>query len=60
MTVRQLYLAARKQLSQAGVDSPGVDAGLLAEKYFGLDRTGLTLHGKRLPLPSRRPPFSWR
>ena len=57
MTVRQLYLAARKQLSQAGVDSPGVDAGLLAEKYFGLDRTGLALHGEEAPSPQQEAAF---
>ncbi len=57
MTVRQLYLAARKQLSQAGVDSPGVDAGLLAEKYFGLDRTGLALHGEEVPSPQQEAAF---
>ena len=57
MTVRQLYLAARKQLSQAGVDSPGVDAWLLAEKYFGLDRTGLALHGEEAPSPQQEAAF---
>lgn len=57
MTYRQLYLAARKQLSQAGVDSPGVDAGLLAEKYFGLDRTGLALRWEEAPSPQQEAAF---
>lgn len=57
MTYRQLYLAARKQLSQAGVDSPGVDAGLLAEKYFGLNRTGLALRWEEAPSPQQEAAF---
>lgn len=46
MTHRELYLLARQRLGQAGVDSPGVDAALLAEKFLGLDRRGLALHGE--------------
>lgn len=46
MTCRELYLQARQRLQQAGVDSPGVDAALLAERFLGLDRRGLALHGE--------------
>lgn len=46
MTCRELYLLARRRLQQAGVDSPGVDAALLAERFLGLDRRGLALHGE--------------
>ena len=46
MTCRELYLQARQRLQQAGVDSPGVDTALLAERFLGLDRRGLALHGE--------------
>ena len=46
MTCRQLYLTARQRLTQAGIDSPGGDAALLAQHFLGLDRTGLAIHGE--------------
>ena len=51
MTCRQLYLEARRRLSQAGIDSPGVDAVLLSQRFLGLDRPGLALHGEEEPAP---------
>ena len=51
MTCRQLYLEARRRLSQAGIDSPGVDAALLSQRFLGLDRPGLALHGEEEPAP---------
>ena len=38
MTYRALYILARQRLTAAGVDSPGYDAALLAERFLGLDR----------------------
>ena len=57
MTYRVLYLLARQRLQQAGVDSPGVDAALLAEKFLGLDRRGLTLHGEEEADPAKEEAF---
>ena len=51
VTCRQLYLEARRRLSQAGIDSPGVDAALLSQRFLGLDRPGLALHGEEEPAP---------
>ena len=51
MTCRQLYLEARRRLSQAGIDSPGMDAALLSQRFLGLDRPGLALHGEEEPAP---------
>ena len=56
MTCRQLYLEARRRLSQAGIDSPGVDAVLLSQRFLGLDRPGLALHGEEEPAPEPAPP----
>ncbi len=57
MTCRQLYLAARQQLAQAGIDSPGSDAALLAQRFLGLDRTGLAFHGEASPSPEQEAAF---
>ncbi len=57
MTFRELYLHAKRQLTAAGVDSPGFDAAALTERFFGLDRTGLALHGTDSPSPSLEAAF---
>ncbi len=57
MTCRALYLLARQRLQQAGVDAPGVDAALLAEKFLGLDRRGLALHGEEEANPPQEEAF---
>lgn len=57
MTHRELYLLARQRLQRAGVDSPGVDAALLAERFLGLDRRGLALHGEETPPPEKEELF---
>ena len=57
MTCRQLYLEARRRLSQAGIDSPGVDAVLLSHRFLGLDRPGLALHGEEEPAPEQAAAF---
>lgn len=57
MTCRELYLLARRRLQQAGVDSPGVDAALLTEKFLGLDRRGLALHGEEPASPQQEKCF---
>lgn len=57
MTCRQLYLEARRRLSQAGIDSPGVDAALLSQRFLGLDRPGLALHGEEEPAPEQAAAF---
>lgn len=57
MTCRQLYLTARQRLTQAGIDSPGGDAALLAQHFLGLDRTGLAIHGEETPAPEQEAAF---
>ena len=57
MTCRQLYLLARQRLAQAGVDSPGGDASLLAEKFLGLDRAALAVRGEGEPAPGQEAAF---
>lgn len=57
MTYRELYLLAKEQLAQAGVDSPGFDAAALAEFFFGLDRPGLAVRGEERPSPDREDAF---
>lgn len=46
MTGRALYLKALRELKGAGIDSPSQDALLLSQKFLGLDRRGLALHGE--------------
>ena len=46
MTVRALYNEARRALAVVTED-PAFEALCLVEKYFGLDRSGLLLHGDR-------------
>jgi len=46
MTVRALYNEARRALA-AVTEDPAFEALCLVEKYFGLDRSGLLLHGDR-------------
>lgn len=57
MTCRQLYLAARRRLAQAGIDSPGGDAALLAQRFLGMDRAGLAIHGEDSPAPEQEAAF---
>lgn len=57
MTYRELYLLARRRLGGAGVDSPGADAAALAQRFLGLDRAGLALHGEEAPPPQREAAF---
>ncbi|MCU7653340.1 peptide chain release factor N(5)-glutamine methyltransferase [Acutalibacter sp. LFL-21] len=57
MTCRELYLLARRRLGGAGVDSPGADAAALAQRFLGLDRAGLALHGEEAPPPQREAAF---
>ena len=57
MTYRELYLAARKLLSDNGIEDPGTDSLLLAETFLGKDRTGLTLHGEETPAPEQEAAF---
>lgn len=45
MTIQQLYLAAKRRFIAAGIDSPAFDAAALVRRFFGLDRSGLALHG---------------
>ena len=52
MTYRELYLTARRQLDNAGIDAPGADAAALLEHFFGLTRPGLAVHGDELPEPA--------
>lgn len=47
MTCRELYLLALNTLRAADIDSPGFDAAALSEKFLGLDRPGLAVHGDR-------------
>lgn len=49
MTCRELYLQARRALSEAGVDSPSFDAAALAEAFLGLDRPALAVRGGESP-----------
>ncbi len=51
MNYRNLYLAARRRLAAAGIDSASQDSLALLQHFFGLDRTGLALHGKESPPP---------
>lgn len=57
MTYRELYLKARRDLAAAGVDSPGPDSLALLERFFGLDRPGLALHGQESPTPDGEAAF---
>lgn len=57
MTCRELYLAARKQLGDAGIEDSGTDSLLLAEAFLGLDRTGLALYGGETPEKEREAAF---
>ncbi len=49
MRYRELYREAAERLKAAGVDSPGPDALVLLEHFFGLNRAGLALHGEEEP-----------
>ena len=57
MTCRELYLAARKLLTETGIEDPGTDSLLLAEKFLGIDRPGLALHGEEVPAPEQEKAF---
>lgn len=57
MNCRELYLQARRRIQEAGVESPGPDALALAERFLGLDRAGLAVHGGEEPAPAREAAF---
>ena len=57
MTHRALYLLAKDRLSQAGIDTPGFDAGVLARHFLGLDRPGLAVRGAEEPLAQKERAF---
>ena len=57
MTYRALYILARQRLAAAGVDSPGYDAALLAERFLGLDRPALAVHGEKDAPPQEEGAF---
>ena len=47
MTLEALYRCGRRELAEAGVDSPAFDARALFTRRFGLDRQALLLHGEQ-------------
>ena len=47
MTLEALYRCGRRELAEAGVDSPAFDAMTLFTRRFGLDRQALLLHGEQ-------------
>ena len=57
MTCRQLYLEARRRLSQAGIDSPGVTPPCFPSGFWAWDRPGLALHGEKEPAPEQAAAF---
>lgn len=57
MTARELYLLARARLGEAGIDSPGFDVSLLAERLLGLNRPALAMHGDTVPNEEKRREF---
>ncbi len=57
MTYRELYLRARGVFSDRGIDSPGEDSQALIKAFFGLDRSGLALHGQESPSPKQEAGF---
>lgn len=48
ISIHQLYLQGKEQLTKAGCESPAFDAAQLVHFVFGLDRQGLLLYGDRL------------
>lgn len=57
MTARELYIEAKAQLAQAGVDTPGFDASVLMESFLGLDRPSLAVHGDEVPAVEKQRGF---
>ena len=57
MTARELYMQAKARLKEAGIDAPGFDAAVLTERFLGLDRPGLALHGGEVPAQGKRREF---
>ena len=47
MTLEALYRCGRRELAEAGVDSPAFDTMALFTRRFGLDRQALLLHGEQ-------------
>lgn len=45
MTLREAYLACKNQLWGTGIESSSFDSICLFQKVFGMDRTGLAVHG---------------
>lgn len=56
MTIRMLYNAARKTLADVTED-PAFEAMCLTEKYFGMNRTQLLVHGEREAEPAAEREF---
>lgn len=57
MTARELYMQAKMQLAEAGIDTPGFDAAVLMERFLGLDRPALAVHGDEIPAAEKRREF---
>lgn len=57
MTARELYMQAKMQLAEAGIDTPGFDAAVLMERFLGLDRPALAVHGDEVPAAKRQREF---
>lgn len=53
MTGREGYLLLRRALAAAGIEDPGAEARLLCERFLGLDRAGLALHGDEVVPPHK-------
>ena len=52
MTLLQLYRETRKNLSDAGIDSPQTEAAIIIEHYFGCSKSELMLKGDRIQAES--------
>lgn len=57
MTARELYMQAKMQLAEAGIDTPGFDAAVLMERFLGLDRPALAVHGDEVPAAEKQQEF---
>lgn len=54
---RELYQRGKHFLEKAELESPAFDALCLFEKWFGMDRAGLVLHGEEVPEEGRSAGF---
>lgn len=57
MTIGELYRLGRRQLAQAGNESPEFDCACMIEKLWNLDRQGLLLHGNEPAEPQKEAEF---